>query len=328
MVAQEITHDQIKSLLDDKYYLHYIDRNDSFENNLDEVGQAIRKQTWEPIDEIMEPSYQDNYAMNIALEELVEKLVDEFHIDKSEAETLVEHNLDFLMETIEERDQSTPLDDMFRNTGNVVAFYDTDVYLPDPFGEESQKESLKEIKKALKIKLSDKTYDDNIMDMILNASYGGRLVIYFNPDIKEFIYIEDKNAIEVSNPVVAIVDTMNGSGGDTTLKGLKFTLPFNPKNFFFDKEIKYNYTYAVCCMASNWCQSTNVSLVKRRYKKATSNSNLTSQIDREVQLNKTFQNGKCTHGDMDISRHRNVIYQNNPPMCGSLCKDCQTFWID
>lgn len=40
-----------------------------------------------------------------------------------------------------------------------------------------------------------------------------------------------------------------------------------------------------------------------------------------------FEQGKCSSGDMNINRHRAVMYVNDFP-CGSKCTDCGTFWID
>lgn len=334
MTGIQITEDQITALLDKNYTLRYVDYRSNLDDNLDTIGKSIRTQDYQPLDELIDRWFEDDfYGLDSAIEELNTKLQAEFDITEEQAEAIIEEHRDHITQTIYDRDNSTPLDDALRNTGTTVAFYDTGLYLPECLNDRHAKESLKEIKKLLKIKLSDKTHDKNLNDMIINASYGGRLVIYFNPDkndIKSLIQIGDNNTITFSNPTLAIIDTMNGSGGDTKLENFQFSLPINPENFFFDKEIKYNYTYEVCCMISTWCKSTNFQLTKRRTRKPPEQkpNSLTNQLEQERIYKETFQSGKCTHGDMDPYRHRNVIYQNTPPMCGSKCKDCGTFWID
>ncbi len=331
MVAQEITFDQIKSLLDARYTLHYVDRDSSLTDHLDKLGTTIRTQDYEPIDTLVDEWFRDDdYGLDTALDELKDKIESTF--DLEDAEDLIEKYRDDIIEVIYDRDDSTPLDDLIRNTRDAVAFYDTDLYLGEPYDQSTVAESLKEIKRLLKIKLKDVTHDKKLEEMIVNASYGGRLVVYFNPDkddLTALMQLGDKNCIEFRNPTLAIIDTMNGSGYNVTLDGFHFSLPLNPQNFFFDKEIKYNYTYAVCGMYSNWCQSTSISFARKRYRKKESKVNdLTAQLEQERIYKETFQKGKCTYGDKDPYRHRNVVYQNTPPMCGTKCQDCGMFWID
>ena len=334
MVDQEITFDKIKSLLDEKYYLRYIHRDTDLSHNFDKVGESIRGQDWGPIDAIVDEWFLDDfYGMDSAIDDLKEKFQTEFGMDEESAEELIEEHKEKIEEVIYERDASTPLDDVLKNTGKMVVFYETDLYLPERCSEEGVQESLKEIKKFLKIKLSDTKYDKEIREMVVNASYGGNLVVYFNidgSDVSSLINLEDMNTVVFSNPTLAIIDTSNGSGGDTTLKDFSFSVRLNTDKFFLDKEIKYNYTYEVCGMDSSWCNSTVISFEKKRYKRVVESrkSSVGVKIEQDKAYDETYRSGKCSAGDMDIKRHRRVVYENTPPYCGSRCKDCGTFWVD
>ncbi|OPY24002.1 MAG: hypothetical protein A4E27_01339 [Methanobacterium sp. PtaU1.Bin242] len=165
--------------------------------------------------------------------------------------------------------------------------------------------------------------------MVQQASYGGRLVIYFRGDIKEMINSSQYNTIQFTNPMIAVIDTYNGSGDNTDIQGITVTLPYNPENVFIDKLIKYNYTYEVCGMIESWCDTTGVKFItkKQRKPKEKKRSNLYAEIAVEDMYKKAFKEGSCTFGDMDMKRHRHTYYINDFP-CGTKCKDCGTFWID
>ena len=47
----------------------------------------------------------------------------------------------------------------------------------------------------------------------------------------------------------------------------------------------------------------------------------------EAAYEQTFRSGKCTFGDMNYKRHRDVRYSNEYP-AGCRCPHCGTFWID
>lgn len=215
--------------------------------------------------------------------------------------------------------------DLIKNTGDQVFFYDTGICCGDySLTEEERKEEREEIKKLLNIK--DNSQDEKIEIMQLQASYGGQLVIYFNMSPDDIINQERGNTICFSNPAIAIIDTLNGSGDHCFIKG-KFETAYNSDNLFYDKGIKYNYTFAVCCMYSNWCDCTEVSWTNKEQREAIAESPIIAQKKQDKEYQQTYNSGKCTFGDMDFLRHRNVQYINNFP-CGHKCMDCGTFWID
>jgi hypothetical protein len=79
-------------------------------------------------------------------------------------------------------------------------------------------------------------------------------------------------------------------------------------------------------MYSDWCSDTNYSFVKARGKLKLDEAQIayTNQQNKYV---KRFKEGKCSAGDMNITRHRDVFYRNDFP-CGNKCPHCGTFWID
>ena len=142
--------------------------------------------------------------------------------------------------------------------------------------------------------------------------------------------VENTNLmINFTNPQIALIDNGNGSGNDEEFYGLKIAFPFDRKNLFIDRATHYSYVYDVCGMDDDFCDTTKVTLYEKRKnnKKKIEKSSLHKHLDQEKEYNKIYKAGKCSFGDMNSSRHRNVEYINDFP-CGSKCKDCGTFWID
>lgn len=54
---------------------------------------------------------------------------------------------------------------------------------------------------------------------------------------------------------------------------------------------------------------------------------LEAERKKEDKYNETFKAGKCTCGDRDMSRHRDVEYIFSFP-CGWRCPHCGMFWTD
>lgn len=329
------TLDRILSLLDDKYYLTYIDYNDNLNDNSEMLQRFLT-------DGNSDSYYDDNDALYDykhdsvieIIKDLKNSIQNEYELTDEEIDNLYKKYEDDIYDAIYDRDNSEPLRDLLNNTSSQVIFYDTGFEVPEiDYYDSSDKEVKKtriEIKKHLKLKTN--VWDKDIEDMIKDASYGGKLVVYFQKDIEDFFVDDTDNdykQIKFINPVMAIIDIYNGSGGDCSLDGAKFTLPFERSNLFLDKSIKYNYTYAVCGMGSDWCDATNIELKTKPLKGNVQiiDSDISMNINKDKEYNKVFKSGGCSIGDMDMSRHRKITYINNYP-CGSRCNDCGTFWVD
>lgn len=325
---KKLSYEQVKNLLDNRYELIYIDYRDNFDDDPEGIQKAIQAQ-----DEfLLEENLYENWLMDAQDEsidyifkELKKTISNDFELEEEEAEDIIETYWEDLRQEIQERDISNPIHDLLRNTDDPVCFYDTGIELFEGYDEADLKNAIRLVKKTLKIKT--KKYDTRISIMLQQASYGGLLVVYFRKDAEELMNIGEANTITFKNPMIAVIDMVNGSGDHTDLEGHQFSLPFTPKNIFVDKTFKYSYTFSVCGMYSNWCDCTDVSFSNTKSKREIETSALHAHQEREEELDRIFKSGKCTAGDMDMKRHRRTIYINDFP-CGTHCKDCGTFWID
>ncbi len=326
------TFEEIKELFPKTTSGYFIDRGDDLSEKLSEVQEAIQTQSFEPLDEIMDGWHAD---FDYEKSELKKDLITRLDIDEDEAEELMEEYADEINDEMHERDNSTPLSDLIRYTGEQTMFYDTGHSINDGSWNWSEKEIASErqsIKKVLGIRTYDKNINDNIDMMIRQASYGGKLVIYFYDYIDNYINIKEIEKIkyiQFENTHIAIIDVHQGSGDNCYVGGFKIKLPFKTTNIFICSTFKYSYTHSVCGMISNWCDDTKVSFETKRFRRKVSieDSTYSNHFDKEKNFNETFKKGSCTTGDMDIKRHRNTTYINNYP-CGNKCLDCGTFWID
>jgi hypothetical protein len=327
-------------LLDKKYELVYIDRSDNLDDNLQSVQDAVQSRDMSKLDEKVDEWFTDSAwesADYVMTHDLPDAMMDRFDMDRAEAMDFIEDHRYEIQDEIYNRDCSTPIADLLRNTTDPVAFYETDLSLCEPYDAEDVKKSLRSIKKTLKIPAKNHEYDAKLRVMIEQAGYGGSLVIYFSmTDIEGMINLYPGESIsdvmiKFTNPMIAIIDTFNGSGDSTDLKGYSFSLPYNPELVYLDKCIKYNYTYAVCGMSWDWCGCTDISFYKTGKKNKIApkpiGSSIADHLAQEKMFNEAFKAGGCTFGDMDLNRHRNTYYLNEYP-CGTHCPHCGTFFID
>ena len=327
----ELTLETVKSYLDKKYNLVYIEQRDRFEDKkqLKLVQKSIQEQDWIFIDEdqedwLMDARYQ---GYDYARDELIKEVAKGEDISVDDVKSFLETDDGYeIQDIIYERDESNPVLDLCRNTGELVFYYDTGMEVYDlGFDEESKDDVVKGIKDTFSI--TDDSHDEDIYIM-LSQSQGGQLVVYFTSDIEPMMEVQGMNRVEFKNAHIAIVDHWNGSGDSMELDGVKFSLPFDPKNLFIDKCIKYNYTYEVCGMDDSWCASTRFGFYHEDGQDVEVKVSSTHQQELlEDKYDMTYRNGSCTNGDMDVNRHRNTFYRNDYP-CGTHCPNCGTFWID
>ena len=320
--------ENLKKLLPKKVTLYYVDFGDDLSNHLSKVQECIHKGYTDSLDEVVYNWEADHFSY---LEELKYKVEEKFGLLEEQANDILEYYDNELRNELDENDESDIIKDLFANTSRQTMFFDTGYCVREGSWRWSEKELKRErqdIKRHLRIKASDKTFDERLDLMIRQASYGGRLVIYFYDEMDKYIIPDDEKEkqISFSNFYLAIIDTAGGSGDHCKLNTtVKF--PLVRENIFICKTFKYSYTHEVCMMSSSWCEDTKVEFLKAKTKRIIKPSLLNQEQDREKQLNETYKKGSCTAGDMDMSRHRNVTYINNFP-CGNKCTDCNTFWID
>jgi hypothetical protein len=331
----EIQLEQIVALLPNYVSLCYVDYNENLSRNIDSLQVCISENSWdklcEELDEYLCESQQAN--LDSYKNELKNDIIFKFNVDDEEAYDLVCNKYrNEIEDTLYERDSSNAVKDLLRNTNKFSCFIDMGLHIEEgswQWERSEQTHRLKKIKRKLNIE-SNK-WDNDIRLMLSQASYGGQLVIYFYESVENLVTDDAKKnwkSVIFTNPAIAIINTAEGSGDHTHLQGHKFTISFNRKNLFIDRYFKYNYVSAVCGMSQDWCEKA---VVKFSFDSIRGRKSVLSPLaaealkDREYDL--IYKQGKCTFGDMDSRRHRDVYYRNDYP-CGNKCPHCGTFWID
>jgi hypothetical protein len=262
-------HHTITDLLDKHYELITIDYDSNFNNNLKEIEETIHTRDFSHIDESIDSWLWENesYGMNYALDELKKEIVREFDVEEDKAENFIEKYRYLIEDKIHDRDNSNPLRSLLNNTSNPIFYYDicgdNDDDVQPAYGEEEYKEGFKIIKLNLKIKMHDTTWDKQINSLLANASYGGRIQIFFREDINKFLPDYQKKEakyIIFKNPEVGVIDRFNGSGDNETFEGLELKVKLNLQNLKIDQNHKYSYTYDICGMCESWADSTEITL--------------------------------------------------------------------
>jgi hypothetical protein len=226
------------------------------------------------------------------------------------------------------------LKDLMRSSGELIFFYDLSLELteePWQMSKEAIAAEVWQIKKLLGIRKKNTAYDKQIHGLVINASYGGSLEVYFRYRINELLDIIDgdnSNFITFTNPHLGIIDHSNGSGDVCFLNNFKFSVPYNRENLFYENSVHYNWTNDICGMEDEWCKETGIALeIKKTRRLKPEVSDLHIHLEREAGYDVVFKAGRCTRGDTNISRHRDTYYLNEYP-CGSHCPHCGQFWVD
>lgn len=320
--------------------LIYVDRDTDFDDCKNELQRCVNENALDALYELADEWY-DTYdeATRVVREaaESVDGGVELLDIRpngrKGKPNVFIESYEDRLRTIVYERDDSDYMKDILRNTGKQVWFYELGIDAPE-YGvdEEDVESTLLEICRVLCLNPDD--VRERLSRMIAEASYGGRVVIYFTENVEDLIGDFDTVKIWGNDVSLAIIDTFNGSGSHTEVKiPVPVMLPLDRDNLYLCKNIKYSYTYNVCGMGSDWCNGTNFALLKTGMFNELGDqsdkikSPLRVSIEQDKMFDTVYKGGGCSLGDMDINRHRSIIYVNEYP-CGNRCKDCGTFWID
>lgn len=271
--------------------------------------------------------YEYNISYIIELEdELIKDIIEEFNI-KFKTEKEKEEFKYFCRDYIRTDVNINELIDREK----VILFYETDYNVGETWSlnDKEERDELRLIKKALKIPWRDKEYDNALLMMFRQASYGGTLVIYFYTTLSEILPDIDKNTLCFKDMHVAIINTYNGSGDSCFLKRDKYVkFPSNRDKISYENTIHYNYSFDVCGMVEDWCKGTQFYFCNKTHnniKLEPSEQKKLKEINRKYQ--ETYDKGGCTFGDTDINRHRDTYYLNEYP-CGTHCPHCHQFWID
>ena len=309
--------------------LYYVDHREDLDEHEDLQEQCIRKNNLDAIREAVFDWYMEQERGNLTdtIDEIERKMSED-----GRYEEFKEH-AEEISDLIYERNDTNPTEDLIRHSTVTNLFYSLGVEI-DGYNAcsntrgESETMACYKVRRALKLKKGH--YDDEILELVQNASYGGELRIYFNAMFDKLLTGDSKADFRTirfhGDVVVAIADSRNGSGYHIRLP-LDITFPFRRDNLFVDSQVHYSYADEICGMSNDWCDSTLWETSMKRSKSHIPTSTMTEHQLQETAYEKTFREGKCTSSDMNYKRHRNTFYINEFP-CGNKCPHCGTFWID
>jgi len=258
MIITELN--RIITLLEPKYFLHSAG-NENLIGEWEGVQDAIHGDFTRLDNLSYKMEENDFYGIDSALDELHKQIEAEFDVEPDRAHELYLKYEDEIKDTIYGRDYSDLIGECLRNTPDPAMFYDLHTEIGDYT--EDMKLRLRTVKQALRIKLKDKTWDKSLFNMLQEAGYGGKLVIYFNISLENTINCTFRTVI-FENPIVAVVDHFNGSGWYCSLPKFRITFPYDRENVFIDHTLSYNFTHDVCGMRDDWCNSTKVKFIKKK----------------------------------------------------------------
>lgn len=323
---------QVLEYMPDYVSLYYVDYRDSLDNNMDLVQKCVAKNNLIPLEESVYDWW--DFPEGEYLDEIRKKMTEDG------LEDLFDENEDDIRQYIWDHDESTPVKDLLRNTGQVTCFYsfgkDVCGHVDDWFGSyrgESEEVTAYKIRRFFGVQKGSKE-DAKIHDLVAQAYSGGDLRVYFNADIEDLIagdsYCEAKDkqdfrSIKLDGVVsIGVIDTCNGSGDFQEIEIHK-SFPFNRDNLFISVTEHWGLEEI---FGGDVIDTENVSFEMKSAKgKKAGTSKAKARMEQEEKYNETFRAGGCTHGDMDMRRHRDVYYDNNFP-CGHHCPHCGTFWVD
>jgi len=334
MTQINITWEEIKDLIPKRTSLTYVDYRDSLDEHTELISECIKagnddaiyEKSWEWFNE------QEWESVQEYVKQVKSDIESRFDLGSDEAEDIIEQFRDQIEDTIRNNDDSDVLKDLWRNTSDQTMFYDTGYEVEDgswAWNEERMNQEVKAIKKYLGISRNKKEWDKDLVLLIAQAGYGGQLVVYFYEDAEDFIRTDEFKTILFENFHLAIINTGNGSGHDMHMYKCAITLPFVKENLYLCKEVTYSYTFQVCGMSSNWCAETGVKFSTKLHKTLKlEQSHLAKVQAQNDEYEKTYRAGGCTHGDTNITRHRNTRYHNDPMYCRNECPSCKQIWLD
>lgn len=309
--------------------LYYVDYRDDLDEHEDIQEECVRSNNMEKLYEKAYEWYEEQESSN--MHDYLEETRKNMEADNLAGE--FEEHEDEIRELIYDRNDSDPVKDLIRNSSVTNFFYSLGVeisgYLTGcSLRGESVAMACHKVRRALHLKKGQ--FDEKIEELVENATYGGELRIYFNAMFDRLISKDPENDFKSirfhGNVVVAIADSRNGSGHHVRIP-LDITFHFRRENLFVDSQVHYSYANEVCGMTNDWCDSTKWETGMISFTGSVRKSRMAEYKKQEAAYEQTFRDGKCTFGDMNYKRHRDVRYSNVYP-AGCRCPHCGTFWID
>lgn len=309
--------------------LYYVDYSEDLDEHEDLQEKCIRQNDLMPLMSEIWEWYADQETTK--RRELMEDIRKRMAADGKLRE--YEERSEEMEDLLSERNDTDPSDDLIRNSSVTNMFYSLGVEIAGYAEGSSTREefpamSCYKIRRALKLKKGQ--FEEQINELVDNATYGGELRIYFNAMFNRLVTGDNGNDFKTirfhGDVIVAIADSHNGSGYHVEIP-LDITLPFRRENLFVDSQVHYSYSNEICGMVNSWCNSTKWETGMEPIKSSIGKSLMTQHQRQEARYEKAFREGRCTFGDMNYKRHKDMYYIDSFP-CGSKCPHCGTFWID
>ncbi len=322
---------QIQPYLPNYVDLYFVDYRDNLDEHKDLLQDSLAANSLSPIQEKVWDWW--TFPEGEYLREIRKKMEDDG------AEELYEENEDEIRDWLNEKDTSTPVKDLLRNTGEISMFYSLGLeldgwssgFMCNPWRSSSYAQDAYKVRRVLGI-AKGTPEADRIDSIIQNAGGGGELRIYFSNELSNVLSADSENDFKQihfkGEFAVAVYNAGEGSGDFEYLK-LDKTFPFQRSNLYTSESEKYNLENCFG-MCSDWLRKQNAPVFKmetpKRGQKIKESKNAARNAQ-DAEYKRIFKAGGCSAGDMDYTRHRGVYYDNNFP-CGSRCPHCKTFWID
>lgn len=306
-----------KDFLEESYDLSYVYNNDTLDGYAKELEECIHKGVLYPLYENNFLSEWENdiecWTMNQYKDEIKEEMESE-----GMGEEYEEHEEE-IMEWIMDHNEKSSIYEALKNTGEMTMFYtlNENIYV------ENGEIETERIIRILGVKEENK---GNVESLMGNAMYDGDLRIYFNARPIDIIEAEGKSIRFHGTVHVGIINTFVG-GGDVEEIELDVTLPFERENIYLDVKEKWGWR-EISGAYDGWAKETEYEILDEESEVDIEvNEEQKRKTEWEEKCERRFEEGRCTFGDMDIRRHRDVVYINEYP-CGNRCPHCGTFWID
>lgn len=328
---------QVRKYMPDYVELYCVDYRDNLSQHQELLSECVNRNSLMPLSEQVFDwwDFPEQYYLDEIRQRMQEDCIDD----------LFDSNYEDILDYLSANDRSNPVEQLLKNTGAQSCFYDLGLeldcgyhyaFMCTPWRNESPAAASYKIRRKLGIK-KDSPEAEQILRLCKNASCGGSLRLYFKSDIVSLIsgdkYEEstenDFQQIRFQGKVAVAIYNPNEGSGDFEYIAGNFTLPFIRDNISLSSADKYSLEECFG-MCSDWldrCATPILSVEPLKRKHSIKKSKIQEWRENEKMLDATFKAGGCTHGDMDITRHRGVYYDNSFP-CGSRCPHCNTFWID
>ena len=335
--------------------LRYVDYRDDLSNSMSLISEAVAKNDFLDLENGILENWDTWESEREYFNDFVKSVVRKHNpeddgLEDYELEGILLNDDDIyeqFREYLWDKDESGDVvKQLMDRTNDPGCFYDLSFNM---YGEPwcmSEKEivaDMKYIAKLLQLDWNEKSVRDALYTLRINATYGGSLRIYFNMPIWDLVSGDangckygrepsdkfDYSTIKFDGKfMVGIIDAYNGSGMVHDIK-LNASYTFNRDNLYLSECTQYSYEDIFGAYSDYNVDSPDFLFEQQEGQvEIETNKSLKAHNEREAHYDEVFKAGGCTYGDMNYKRHRNIVYENNPPMCGSRCKDCGTFWID